>query len=121
MEGAYPIFFGEASVGTVSVSREGLYYRFDCRCRLQRKEIFKIYAERADGKLLLGTPIPEGDYYRLRTMLPAKRFLGDIPKFCLRQEMFVPVRPDEPFLYLKDLRYAVFAVRNGESGVVIIK
>lgn len=121
MEGSYPIFIGEESVGTALVSREGLYYRLDCQCRLRGKEIFKIYAECENGRLLLGTPTPEGDCYRLRTRLPAKRFSGETPRFCLRQEIFIPVRPDEPFLHLKDLKNAVFAVRNGESGIIIAK
>lgn len=125
MEGTYSIYSDDRDVGKVAVSREGLYYRFDCQCRLEKMEICKIVAVCGGEQIVLGTPIPEGQIFRLRTKLPVKRFSGEVPRFYILKnkkenlEKFVPVNENEPFLYLKDLKNAVFQVRNGESGIAI--
>lgn len=127
MEGIYDIYCGEKVVGSAKVRREGLYYRFDCECQAERKEICKLYATCAQKQILLGTPIPEGQVFRLRTKLPVKLFSGVTPEFRLLRkleetlEIFVPVRENEPFLHLKDLKNAVMQVRGGECGIVIKK
>lgn len=127
MEGKYSIYSGDRKVGTAAVSREGLYYRFDCECSLDKKEVCKIGVTCGEDRILLGTPIPEGRTFKLYTRLPIKRFSGDKPHFYItgnkdeKFDKFVPVREDAPFLYLKDLQNAVFQVQNGESGIAIKK
>ncbi len=127
MEGLYDIHFGGQTAGTAKVSKEGLYYRFDCQCRLAKKEIFKICIACGEDLTILGTPLPDGDTFNLRTRLPAKRFAGKTLRFFIeddqekRLENFIPVKPDEPLLQLKDLKNAVFCVRNGVRGIIIRK
>ncbi len=127
MEGIYDIHYGGQAVGTAKVSREGLYYRFDCRSQLDKRKICKICVVCGEDKIVLGTPIPDGQMFQLRTKLPVKRFSGDKLYFCIIEnkkenyERFVPVNENEPFLYLKDLKNAVLQVRNGESGIMIRK
>ena len=125
MEGTYSIYSGEQCVGTVAVSREGLYYRFDCRCRLEKRELCKICVNCGEDQILLGTPIPDGQQFRLCRKLPVKCFAGETPRFTVtgngKSEIFIEVRENEPFLHLKDLKKAVFRVRNGIAGIVIRK
>ena len=127
MEGTYRIHSGGQAVGTVKVSREGLYYRFECECRLEKMEICKIGAVCGEEQIVLGTPIPEGQILRLRTKLPIKRFPGETPNFYIlgnrieEFKKFVPVDENKPFLYLRDLKNAVFCIQNGISGIVIKK
>jgi len=127
MEGTYSILRSGQKVGTARVSREGLYYRFDCECTLDGKEVCKIGVSCGEDEILLGTPIPEGQIFRLRSKLPVKRFSGETPYFYIlgnkkeKFEKFVPVDENKPFLYLKYLKNAVFQVRNGETGVMIRK
>lgn len=127
MEGIYDIHCGGQVVGSAKVSREGLYYRFDCECQMEREEICKVYVTCADKQIMLGTPIPEGQVFKLRTKLPVKRFSGETLVFYLgekqkeKPEIFIPVRENEPFLHIKDLKNAVFRIHNGVSGIVIQK
>jgi hypothetical protein len=127
MEGIYDIHCGGQVVGTAKVSREGLYYSFDCECKFKRQELFKICAICADKQIMLGTPIPAGQVFKLHTKLPIKRFSGETLRFCItgnqeeKSEEFIPVDPDAPFLHLKDLKNAVFRIQNGISGIVIRK
>ncbi|MBQ8769112.1 MAG: hypothetical protein IJZ15_05665 [Oscillospiraceae bacterium] len=127
MEGTYNIDCGGKKVGTAVISREGLYYRFDCNCQLERKEVCKICVVCGDKRIVLGTPIPEGQIFQLRTKLPVKRFSIGKPRFYIAgskeeiSEEFISVQPNAPFLHLKELKNAVFQVRDGESGIVIRK
>lgn len=127
MEGIYDIYCGGTNVGTAKVRKEGLYYCFDCECCLDKKGLFKICLSNADETIMLGTPIPQGQTFRLHTKLPVKRFLTQEPRFFIadKQEgnvgLFIPVHPDAPFLHLKDLKNAVFCIQNGKKGIVIRK
>lgn len=126
MEGNYHVYAGDKTVGSVAVSREGLYYRFDCRCRLENKEICKICIACGQEQILLGTLIPEGRQYRLCRKLPVKRFTGETLRFFLsgheeKSEIFIEIRENEPFARLEDLKNAVYRVRNGRTGIVIQK
>ena len=124
MEGIYDIHCGGQAVGTAKVSRGGLYYHFDCECRPDKRELFKICIFCGDDQIMLGTPIPDGKIFKLHTKLPIKRFAGKTLSFCLTgngDEMFIPVQPQAPFLYFRDLKNAVFRVQNGVSGIVIRK
>lgn len=126
MEGSYSICSGEKSIGTARVSKEGLYYRFDCECRLEKKDVCKICVTCGEKCVILGTPIPNGQVFKLHTKLPIKRFTGNTPRFFITgsQEMvgeFIPIEPDKPFSHLKDLKNAVYQVREGVSGIVIRK
>ena len=122
MVGIYDIHCGGQVVGTAQVSREGLYYRFECRCQFKKKDVCKICITCGDEEMILGTPVPENGDFVLRTRLPIKRFCGGNLEFTIvGDESFIPVSPDEPFLYLKDLTDAIFAVRNGQCGVIIKK
>ena len=42
MEGIYDVMLADETVGTVEVTKQGLYYRFDCRCRLSGTVICRI-------------------------------------------------------------------------------
>ena len=122
MVGVYEIYSGDGAIGTAKVTREGLYYQFDCQCRLECNEICKIYVRCGENQTLLGTPVPENGAFVLRTRLPKKRFCGDKMEFTIDgDKAFLPVSPDEPFLHLADLKDAIFAVCNGQCGVIIKK
>jgi len=123
MEGTYSICCGAQKVGTAVVSAEGLYYSFRCRCQLDKKAICKLCVSCGDERILLGTPIPEGQYFVLRTRIPKKRFGAGEIAVCVAfegdsNEIFVPVRETELFPYLKEIKNAYAQVRGGEPGIV---
>ena len=125
MEGNYVLHFGGQAVGKVQVTREGLYYRFQCRCRLSGDVVCKVVVRCGAGQESLGILAPEGDGFCLATRLPVKRFLEATPEFLVmpnRTAMtgkFVPICPEEPFTYLERLKNAYLSMQNGQIGAVI--
>ncbi len=120
-----PIILGGQAVGTAEVQREGLYYCFDCRCRLSGEIMYRLTVRCGERTENLGIPVPEGGRFVLRTRIPVKR-LGEgtfliraEPKHAELQGKFVPLSPEEPFRYLRRLQDAFLQVRDGQVGVVI--
>ena len=108
-------------VGKVEVTREGLYYRFRCRCKLEEDTVCRVTA----GRESLGILVPCGDGFELRTKLPAKRFGDTAPEFRLvpnkpvLEGKFIPIKPEEPFAYLERLKEAYLEYRGNEMGIYI--
>lgn len=123
MEGIYDVLLADEPVGTVEVTRHGLYYRFDCRCRLSGTVICRVSVE-CDGKHeSLGVLAPSGDRFCLSTKLAVKRFGKGEPRFTALPRHhewkgeFTPVYPEEPFRYLTRLQEAFMVIREGQAGV----
>ncbi len=125
MVGEYALNFGQRAVGKVRVTREGLYYRFDCRCRLTGDVVCKVVAVCGDRRESLGILVPEGEGFALKTRLPCKRIGEGEPEFLVlpnRPEIrgtFVPIYPEEPFAYLARLKDAYLATQDGQVGAVL--
>lgn len=125
MVGSYVVTFGGHSVGKVQVLREGLYYRFICRCILTGDVVFKLMVRCGGKEESLGILAPAGDGFGLETRLASKRLADGEPEFWVAPNRvampgkFIPVYPEEPFAYLSRLKDAYLARRNGQLGVVI--
>ncbi len=121
MEGVYEIKLGDKPVGKAQVIREGLYYRFICRCRLEIDAVCRVCA----GEISLGVLVPEGEDFVLDTRFPVKR-LGEenlgfrvVPNRPVLDGRFIPIKPEEPFAYIERLKDAYLVRRNGQVGVVL--
>ena len=121
----YDILLGGQSVGTVEVSKEGLYYHFDCRCAFTGTVMYRIAVKCGETEINLGIPAPEDGKFVLRTKIPIKR-VGEgelsfraVPKHADLTQNFVPISPEEPFAYLQRLQNAFLQVREGKVGVII--
>ena len=120
----YAVYMGSEKVGTACVTKEGLYYRISCRCRLSGSVPCCITA-RAAQETDLGLCVPLEDRYGLETRIPIKSVgEGDLdfrvfPKHRVRPEQFIPISPEEPFAYIARLKDAHLARRNGQTCVVI--
>ena len=121
MEGNYDILLWDKPVGTAKVSREGLYYRFHCRCSMTEDTLCRVSA----GKESLGILVPIGDGFGLDTKLPAKRFGEAVPEFRLvpnkpvLEGKFVPIKPEEPFAYIERLKDAYLTQREEQLGIIV--
>lgn len=121
----YEIRYGKDKAGTVQVLREGLYYRFVCRCRLPADVVCRLAVRCADKQENLGVMVPVGDCFGLDKRIPVKRlgegemefFLG--PRHDQINGRFVPIYPEEPFTYIARLKDAFFVRQNGQAGVVL--
>ena len=121
MEGIYEIKLGDMPVGQAEVTREGLYYRFRCRCQLEDHSVWRVCV----GDFSLGILVPEGDAFVLNTKLPLKRFGTGNADFTILTNRpvlkgkFIPIKPEEPFAYIARLKNAYLVRQEGQIGVMI--
>ncbi len=125
MEGNYAVYFGKEQVGKVQVLRQGLYYRFSCRCRLSGNVMYRLWIRCSSYRESLGIIIPMGEGFGLDRKIPVKRIGEGVPEFCLLPQResipqtFVSLSVDEPFEYLSQLKSAYLTRKNGQVGISI--
>ena len=125
MEGTYPVVFGKQPVGKVQVLRQGLYYRFICRCKLSSQIICRLMVSCGSTMESLGIVVPVEDGFGLDTRLPVKRFAqGEasfnlVPKLEHSTGKFYPIYPEEPFAYVAKLKESYLTYREGQAGIVV--
>ena len=124
MIGTYEIRQGASAIGQVQVERQGLYYRFSCRCRPKETGMHRVLASCNGKQEDLGTLVPMDGAFGLEKRIPAKRLGEGVPEFLLisknsaRKERFVPVYPEEPFSYMARLKDAYLKRKEGQLGLV---
>jgi len=113
------IFLGSNVIGMAIIAKEGLYYRFDCRCRFREKGVYRLSAQSDDGLVDLGICIPREDAFGLCTKIPVSRLgEGRIRIFVKNKEdakHVIPIFQDRPFCQLDKLDKAVFC----DGGILI--
>ena len=125
MEGNYGVHLGNRPVGKVSVCRQGLYYRFSCRCQLTEGIVCRLRVSCGDRQENLGILVPMDGGFGLETRLPVKRLGEGVPDFTLVPKhesgsvTFVPVYPEEPFAYISRLKKGYLARKDGKLGIVL--
>ncbi len=125
MEGTYDVCMGVEKMGRVTVSRQGLYYSFFCRCQQNTQQMLWLYLKGTEGLQKLGLLVPENGCLVLKTSLPAKRagqgpFEFQLrPKHTQMSRQFVPLSPQEPFAYLQRLENAFLECQRGQIGIVL--
>ena len=121
MEGTYEVISAGQAVGTVRVSRQGLYYQFDCQCDLTGEVMFRLIMESGGNCFDLGILIPENGKFVLHCKRNNKQIPIDAPRFVLNtnhkcsQIRSVSVCAQEPFGYLSDLENAFLRRENGKK------
>ena len=127
LEGNYGVYLGKEACGKVQVLRQGLYYRFLCRCRFRCEGICRLQVSCGGKQTDLGILVPVEEGFGLDRKIPVKHFGEGNPEFriCLNQrvkeERFVPICPEEPFAYIAKLKDAYLVHRNGQAGILIEK
>lgn len=128
LERSYSVYFGKESAGRVQVQRQGLYYRFVCRCRLTGDIICRLHVTCGSKGENLGIVVPMDGGFGLDTRIPVKR-LGEgemefrlLPKheaYEAKKEIFIPIYPEEPFAYIERLKEAYLVKRDGQTGLLL--
>ena len=122
MEGVYEVKQGSDKVGKVQVVRQGLYYRFVCRCRMSPETVSRLVVSCGGRRESIGVPVPDGDGFGLEKKLPVKLFGEGVPEFYLAPRhdpvkgKFVPIYPEEPFAYIAGLKEAFLEYQKGQAG-----
>ena len=125
MVGTYDVKIGQEKVGKIRVEKQGLYYRFSCRCMLSGKTVHCVQALCGGTRVHLGVCVPMDGRFGLEKKLPCKQFPGGKTEFLLiprgenQGRKFVPVYPEEPFSYMAKLKDAFLEIRDGQVGVSI--
>ena len=124
MDGFFEVYQGNRIAGKVQLIPQGLYVRVICRCRIEGEQVYRLFAVSGDHRENLGVPVPEGDGFLLDKRIPAKR-LAEGVRFLLSagagelNGKFVPICPEEPFLYIDRLKTAFLESEQGKIGIRI--
>lgn len=123
MEHQYSVAMGGNHCGKVTVSRQGLYYRIQCRCLLPSEDIWRLQVACGTRRENLGVLVPMEDRFGLDTKMPVKQ-LGEgdlvftvISKRQPVQGRFVPILDEEPFAYISRLKASFLEIRQGQAGI----
>lgn len=121
--GKYEIILRGKSVGTMDVSREGLYYRFRGKCKLPMDNIYRMRILQDDSVGKLGVLVPCNGLFLLDTKRPAKLFTNTVPAFCIESENeaeneWVAIDENTPFPKLADLENGVFMCKEKVPGIL---
>ena len=119
----YDIYAGTQVVGQAEVIKEGLYYRFSCKCTPPDEGVCRILVSDGCNTKDLGICVPTGEWFCLVSRVPIKYLSGDKLEFLLvpkdRQVSVVPVATNEPFPELDKLESAHLQEADGKTEVVI--
>lgn len=112
-------------MGNVWVTRQGLYYRFQCRCQLSSAVVCRVVVQCGSTRENLGVLTPVGGGFGLEKSLAVKKLEPAAPEFWVlpsrpdTAEKFAPIFPEEPFGYIQRLKDAFLAQRDGVIGAVL--
>lgn len=124
LDNHYHIYLGQDKAGEVTVKREGLYYLFQCRCRLPSMPIYCAVLQNGNAQFNLGVCVPEGNIFRASKRIPVKLLDKQEFSFFLIEKQknptkVVPVDVQKPFRYLEELENAYFQRSNGTAQICI--
>lgn len=125
MVGKYEIRQGDRTLGYVAVEKQGLYYRFSCRCRLSGAVMHRLVVSCGGKNEDLGVCVPMDGAFGVEKKIPCKRLGAGTPEFQLLPKhekpegKFVAVYPEEPFSYMARLKDAFLAHQAGQLGIVL--
>ena len=125
MVGSYAVYLGDASVGTVTVEKQGLYYRFSCRCSFSGAGMQRLWLRSGGKDIDLGLCVPMDGGFGTEKRIPARQCGDGTPEFYLRPKNadtrgnFIPLSPEEPFRYIHRLENAFLERRGSQLGIVI--
>ena len=119
MKKMYPV----EDAGHVAVSREGLYYRFQCRVKLPANRIYRLQLCSDMDSIDLGILIPINGSYELDKKIPAKYMKDESFTFKiidkLSKDQFIPIFENEPFSHICQIHNGCFCIRDSAPGILI--
>ena len=123
MVGTYEVISRGRAVGSVTVSRQGLYYHLSCRCRISGEIMYRLIMELEGTSRDLGILVPTDGLFELNTRIKINSQGEGLPRFFLKTKRetpegtFVRLCPEEPFSYLTKLESAYLVRKNGTMMV----
>ena len=65
-------------IGSCTITKEGLYYRFQCNCRFEDRGVHKLFIRMNRGAFPLGICIPAGNRFILDKRIAISKIGNDI-------------------------------------------
>ena len=139
----FEITYEAEPVGKARIEKQGLYYRFSCRCKLPDDGFYRVNVCYGTDHVDLGICVPMEELFGMDKKIPLRQIPEGTPSFLLRSNdwkpeekvieeadaelqmpmptvgTFVPVAEDEPFEHLDELEGAVLETRDGEVGILL--
>jgi len=118
----YQIVWKGNQVGNAEIRKEGMFYRFSCRCRLTGKGVYRVAVTDGQNKYDLGICIPNGNSYSCVARLPCNRLNGTDFLFLLtdsKKKRGIPIATGKPFAYLDKLNTARLQITDGQAEIII--
>lgn len=117
----YDILMDTQVVGQAEVTKEGLYYRFTCKCTPPDDSVHRIFVSDGNNTKDLGICVPTGEWFCLVSRVPVKYLSGENLRFSLvpKEQRGVPVKTGGAFSHLDKLETARLQEINGMSEIII--
>lgn len=118
----YQITWKGNQVGNAEIRKEGMFYRFSCRCYLVNKGVYRIAVTDGQNKHDLGICVPDGSGYSCVARLPCNRLNGTVFTFLLtdgKKKEGIPILAATPFFYLDKLNTARLRITDGQPEIII--
>ena len=104
MEGNFEVYQDGKTVGTVALTREGLYYHIRCRCKLDAEAVTRLMWKQGHDYVSLGILVPMAGGFGLDTRIAVKKCPGEKPEFVLVEKGRALRNPARPFLSMPFLK-----------------
>lgn len=118
----YQITWNGSSVGNAELHKEGMFYRFLCRCRLPNKGLYRVIVTDGENKYDLGICVPEGNGYSCVARVPCNQLKGNNLSFALmgsEEKRGITIASGKPFAHLDKLNAARLHFANGLPEIMI--
>ena len=117
----YDILMDTQVVGQAEVTKEGLYYRFSCKCTPPDDGIHRILVSDGNSTKDLGICVPTGEWFCLVCRVPVKYLSDENLQFALvpKEQRGIPVETDSAFAHLDKLDSARLQEVNGKTEILI--
>lgn len=123
----YAVTLHGKQVGKAQTEKQGLYYRVVCRCNISGEVMYRLQCSAGNKSTNLGILVPTENGFGLDTRFPVSR-LGDgvltfslLPRHeSMEERTFVPIRPEEPFRYMEQLKDAFLQTQQGQQGASLV-
>ena len=118
----YPISYKGDSVGTVTLCKEGMFWKIACNCRLPNKGIYRVIVLAGKKQYSLGICVPDGDRHICVGRIACNKLSGDQLSFAVERNdkrIGIKIETGQTFAYLDKLKAARLHIVNGQPEIII--
>lgn len=72
------IVFNEQVIGNCTITKEGLYYRFQCHCQFKDRHVHKLFVRTSTSTIPLGICVPDGETFILDKRMAINKIGNEI-------------------------------------------